>query len=115
MPQLLSLCSRAREPQLLSPCAASTKACAPWTPCATVREATTVRSLRTTTGGKLVHQGRPSTAKKNNFLNQTAFKAQLYHTLAIELETLPLTILILNDPPEKGNIIVPTFKGFHED
>ena len=53
--------------------------------------------------------------KKPIFLNQTAFKAQLHHTLAIEPGTLPLTSLILNDPPEKGNIIVPTFKGFRED
>ena len=29
VPQLLSLCSRVHEPQVLSPCAASTEACAP--------------------------------------------------------------------------------------
>ena len=28
-PQILSLCSRAREPQLLSPCATTTEACTP--------------------------------------------------------------------------------------
>ena len=29
VPQLLKLCSRAREPQLLRPCATNTKACVP--------------------------------------------------------------------------------------
>ena len=40
-PQLLSLCSRAREPQLLSPRA--------WSPGSATREATTMRSLHSTT------------------------------------------------------------------
>ena len=41
--QLLSLCSEAQEQQLLSPCAAATEACMPWSPCCT-REATTMRN-----------------------------------------------------------------------
>ena len=47
-PQLLSLCSRAREPQLLSPHATTTEAHAPRAR-APQREATAMRSLRATT------------------------------------------------------------------
>ena len=55
-PQLLSLRSTAREPQLLSPQATTTEPtslnywgpCA-WSPCSATREATAVRSPRTTT------------------------------------------------------------------
>ena len=46
MPQLLSLCSRAREPQLLSPRATTTEARVPRA-YAPQREATTMRSPRT--------------------------------------------------------------------
>ena len=46
-PQLLSLRSRAREPQLLSPCATTTEASVPRAR-ALQREATTMRSPRTT-------------------------------------------------------------------
>ena len=45
-PQLLNLCSRAREPQLLSPCATTTEARAPRAR-APQREATAMRSPRT--------------------------------------------------------------------
>ena len=45
-PQLLSLCSRAPEPQLQSPYATSTGAHKPWSPCST-REATATRSPHT--------------------------------------------------------------------
>ena len=47
MPQLPSLCSRAWEPQLLSP--RTTEVRAPQSPCSTAREATAVRSPSTTT------------------------------------------------------------------
>ena len=46
VPQLLSLLSRAREPQLLSPSATSTEACAP-RGCAPPQEVTTMKSPRT--------------------------------------------------------------------
>ena len=49
MPQLLSLCSRAWEPQLLGPRATATEACAPWSLCPVTGEAAAVRSLCTTT------------------------------------------------------------------
>ena len=51
VPQLLSLCSRARKLQLLSPCtaAATTEAHKPWSPCSATREATTVISLHPAT------------------------------------------------------------------
>jgi len=42
--QQLSLCSRAWEPQLLSPCAAATEACTSWSLCSTTREDTAMRS-----------------------------------------------------------------------
>ena len=42
--QLLSLCSRAWEPQLLSPCAATTEARTSWSLCSTTREDTAMRS-----------------------------------------------------------------------
>ena len=45
--QLLSLCSRAREPQLLSPCATTTEAHVPRAHATQQRQATTMRSLRT--------------------------------------------------------------------
>ena len=48
-PQLLSLCSRAQAPQLLSPGAATTEARLPWSLCPTTREATAMRSLPTAT------------------------------------------------------------------
>ena len=47
VPQLLSLCSRPQEPQLLSPCAAIIEAQAPQSPCSTTRETTATRSLHT--------------------------------------------------------------------
>ena len=46
--QLLSLCSGAREPQLLNSFAAITEACDPWSLCSPTGEATMVRGLRTT-------------------------------------------------------------------
>ena len=49
-PQLLSLCSRAWELQLLSPCVATSEACAPWSLSSAGREATAVRSPHTPTG-----------------------------------------------------------------
>ena len=49
VPQLLTLCSRAREPQLLSPGAATTEANAPRARALQQREATAMRSPRTTT------------------------------------------------------------------
>ena len=48
VPQLLNVCSRAQEPQLLSPCAAATEACTPESLRPTIREVNTVRSLHTT-------------------------------------------------------------------
>ena len=49
MPQLLSLRSRAREPQPLSPCAATTEAPAPRAHALQRREATAMKSLHTAT------------------------------------------------------------------
>ena len=42
--QLLSLCSRAQEQKLLSPCTTTTEACAPWSPYSATREATAMKS-----------------------------------------------------------------------
>ena len=44
LPQLLSLCSRARNRNSLSPCAATAEVLAPESPCSATREATAVRS-----------------------------------------------------------------------
>ena len=49
VPQLLSLCSRAHEPQLLSPHATTTEAHVPRACALQQREATAMRSLRTAT------------------------------------------------------------------
>ena len=49
-PQLLSLCSRAWEPHLLSPRVAAREACTPWSPSSARREASAVRSLHTPGG-----------------------------------------------------------------
>ena len=48
--QLLSLCPRAQEPQLLSPHSTSTEDRVPQSPCSTAREATAIGSPRTTAG-----------------------------------------------------------------
>ena len=45
VPQLVRLCSRVCEPQLLGPHAAAPAARAPWSPCSAADEATTMRSL----------------------------------------------------------------------
>jgi len=47
--QLLSLCSRAQEPQLLSPCVTATEAIRPQSPCSETREAITERNLSAAT------------------------------------------------------------------
>ena len=47
--QLLTLCSRALELQLLSSCAATAEAHKPWSPCSLTRAATPRRSLHTAT------------------------------------------------------------------
>ena len=52
VPQLLSLCSRAWDLQLLSPCAATTEDSVPQSPRSAVREATAMRSLCTVTKDK---------------------------------------------------------------
>ena len=71
-PQLLSLHSRAREPQLLSPCTTTTEAHVPWSPCSATREATAMRSTCTATKSSprspqlekaRTQQRRPSAAK----------------------------------------------------
>ena len=54
MPQLLSLCSRAQDPQLLSPSATTTKAHMSWSPCEAWREATSMRRWSTTAGDWLL-------------------------------------------------------------
>ena len=48
-PQLLSLCSRAREPHLLSPPAATAEGRAPYSPCSTTGEAR-ARALKLESG-----------------------------------------------------------------
>ena len=53
VPQLLRLCSRAREPQLLSSCAVTTEACAPQSLCSATGEAIAMRSLSTATRAQL--------------------------------------------------------------
>ena len=71
--QLLSLCSRAREPQLLSPCATTTAPLVPKASAPQQREATAMRSPRTTTKSSpyspqlekaRAQQQRPNAAKK---------------------------------------------------
>ena len=52
VPQLLSLCSRAREPQPLTSRAATTEACAPWSPRSAIREAAAMKSLCAAAGGQ---------------------------------------------------------------
>ena len=78
MPQLLSLCSRACEPQLLSPRATATEAHVPRAR-APQQEATTMRSLQSATKSSprslqlekaRVHQRRPNTAKNKNKQNK---------------------------------------------
>ena len=72
VPQLLSLCSRAWELQLLSPRAAITEGHTPLSPCSATREATAMRSpcttraqpLLTTTREKPMYQWRPGTDNK---------------------------------------------------
>ena len=55
VPQLLIPHSRAHELQLLSPCTAATEACVPWSLWSATREATTMRSLHSTTGVAPTH------------------------------------------------------------
>ena len=68
----ISLCSRAWEPQVLSPCAPTTEGLPPDNRCSAAREATTMRSPHTSTREqsslsatreKPMQQQRPSTAK----------------------------------------------------
>ena len=70
-PQLLSLCPRAREPQLWRPHGTATTACTPWSRSCSAREATALRRLCATpregprlaaTRGKPAQQRKPSTA-----------------------------------------------------
>ena len=49
VPQLLSLCSRAQEPQPLNPHATAPEGPHGWSPCSTTIEAATVRNLSTPT------------------------------------------------------------------
>ena len=62
--QLLSLCPKAREPQLPSPRAATPEAHVAKSLCSATREATTMRSRLATTREKPVQQRRSSTANK---------------------------------------------------
>ena len=65
-PQLLSLCSRVQEPQLLSPRTATTGAHMPYSPFSTTTDATAMRSLRNTTREVPVHSNKdPHSQKKN--------------------------------------------------
>ena len=48
-PQPLSLCSRAREAQLLTPCATTTEVHTPQSPCPIIKETTAMRSPHTAT------------------------------------------------------------------
>ena len=65
VPQLLSLCSRAQEPQLLSPRATVTEAQVPWGLCSATREATAMKSLHTATREKpLLATTREKTAQR---------------------------------------------------
>ena len=72
-PQLLSLCSIAREPPLLRPCAAAAEGSVPWSPCSPTAEAAPARGSHTATGerpplsatrGKSAQPWRPSTTNK---------------------------------------------------
>ena len=87
-PQLLSLCSRAREPQLLSPSATTTEICAPKSPCSATREATAMRSPRTTTKSSPcspqlekahAQQQRPNAAKRER--KQASKLSNLVHLI----------------------------------
>ena len=71
-PQLLSLCPRDQEPQLMGPHASTTEVHVPWSLCPAIREATAVRSQRIAAGEQpplsatrevSMQQRRPSTAK----------------------------------------------------
>ena len=73
-PQLLSLCIRAWEPQLLSPRAAATKAHTPWSPCSATGEANCTERLMIATREQLQlsaarekpeQRQRPSRAQNN--------------------------------------------------
>ena len=50
VPRLLNLCSRAWEPQQLSPCATTAETQVPYSPCSATRAATAVRSLHSAAG-----------------------------------------------------------------
>ena len=78
-PQLLSLCSRAWEPQLPSPCAATTETCKTQSLCSATREAGALQLESSPRSPQLrekpEQQGRPSTAKnKQIFLIKKKFQ-----------------------------------------
>ena len=61
MPQLLSLCSGALAPELLSLCAATPEALVPWSQCSTTRAACTAQLAK-----DCVQQGRYNTVKNKH-------------------------------------------------
>ena len=73
VPQLLSLCSRARELQPLTSRAATTEACAPWSPRSAVREAAAMESQAALpeSSSRLLH---PEKAHSNEYPVQPKIK-----------------------------------------
>ena len=88
-PRQLSWCSRARELQQLSACAATTAARKPWSLCPATREATVVRRYHTTRESPLLstsrekpaQQGRPSTAIRGKKLSSLKEQILIPETL----------------------------------
>ena len=101
VPQLLSLTSRACELQLKSPHAAATKAHVPGL-CSAVREATMMRSPRTTTESSVhspqlekvgAQQGRPSTVTINQPLKKKKVTSAKSRTFQL-FETIIVTVCL---------------------
>ena len=85
--QIRTRCSRAQKPQLLSPHAATPKACTPQSLCSARREATVMRSPRTTEkGSPPCHQREARTATKTQQSQQTN-KNYIYIFLKRSLQT----------------------------
>ena len=104
MPQLLSLCSGALEPQLLSHGSAATEDCKPLSPCSTAREATSVRSLAPRLESspcllqlykKPTQKQRPSIAKNKNkkhYKKKNTTISSLYPLFMSEAPSWPASV-----------------------
>ena len=98
VPQLLSLCSEARELQLLSPCTSTPEALLPQPPCSATKEATAMRSPHTAAESSLcspqrekkpVQQQRPKNTDSQKYIH--SFKKIIIKKKENELlENMPL-------------------------